>query len=156
MRPPLARPLASLAIGFCLVAPACGGDDPEPERFSSGYNAAIERLDRASREVIEVAPARQSRSGRAIARQLESFAEVLAGTRGELAQLTPPKQATKEFDQLIEALDDSVAAGQRAAAAARAIQPARQRRALRQLQDSASEVARAQVALGRAVEGASG
>ena len=61
MRDFLARVFASLAIALCLLAPACGGDS-EPDRFSSGYNAAIERLDRASQEVIALAPARQRRA----------------------------------------------------------------------------------------------
>jgi hypothetical protein len=155
MSPFVPRALVSIAIVLCLVAPACGGDS-QPDRFSSGYNAAIERLDRASQQVIKLAPGRKTRSSRAIARQLDAFADVLAGTRRELARLKPPERATKQFDQLVAALDDSVAAGHRAADAARAIQPARQRRALRQLRDSALEVARAQDALGRAVQASSG
>jgi hypothetical protein len=155
MRPLVLRALASVAIVLCLVAPGCG-DDSEPDRFSSGYNAAIERLDQASRKVIELAPARRTQSSRAIARQLDSFADVLAGTRRELAALKPPQRATNEFKDLITALDDTITAGHKAADAARAIQPARQRRALRTLRSSAIEVARAQDALGRAVEGSNG
>jgi hypothetical protein len=146
----LRRILASLAIALCLLAPGCGGDS-EPDRFSSGYNATIERLDRASRQVIALAPERKTRSSRAIARQLDRFTDALAGTRRELARLKPPERATREFHELTSALDRSVAAGRRAAAAAREIKPAAQRRALRQLRDAALEVAQAQDALGRAV-----
>jgi hypothetical protein len=138
----LPRALASSAIVLCLLAPACGGDS-EPDRFSSGYNAAIERLDKASQQVISLEPARRKQSSRAIARQLDRFADVLAGTRRELA--------AKPFKALVAALDESVTAGHKAASAARAIQPAAQRRALRQLRDAALEIARAQNALGRAV-----
>ena len=145
------RLLTTFAIVVCLLAPACGGDS-EPDNFSSGYNAAIERLDQASQRIIALAPAGKTRSSRAIARQLDSFADVLQGTRKELSRLEPPQRATKEFDQLVAALDDSVAAGRKAADAARAIEPGRQRRALRELRDAAVEIAHAQDALGRAVE----
>jgi hypothetical protein len=68
-----------------------------------------------------------------------------------LARLQPPDRASRQFAALVAALDKSVAAGRRAAAAARAIQPVEQRRALNQLRDAALEVARAQDALGHAV-----
>ena len=144
------RALACLAIVLCLAAPACGGES-EPDHFSTDYNAAIMRLDRASRDLIALEPARRNGSSREIARQLERFADVLAGTRGELARLQPPDRATKQFNELVTALDKSVDAGHRAAAAARAIQPAKQRRALAELRDAALEVARAQNSLARAV-----
>jgi hypothetical protein len=147
------RALACLAIVLCLLVPACGGES-EPDHFSSDYNAAIERLDRASRAVIALEPARKKESSRAIARQLDRFADVLAGTRRELARLQPPERATKPFDELVAALDQSVDAGHRAAAAARAIQPARQRRALAELRDAALQIAHAQNSLARAVENA--
>ena len=148
------RACVCLAIALILLAPACGGDS-EPDRFSSGYNAAIERLDKASRQVIALEPARKKQSSRAIARQLDRFADVLAGTRRELAALKPPNRATKEFNQLVAALDSSVTAGHKAASAARRIQPARQRRALRDLRDAALEIAHAQSSLAAAVEGSS-
>jgi hypothetical protein len=150
----LPRALASFAIVLCLLAPACGGDS-EPDRFSSGYNAAIQRLDKASQQVIALEPTRRKQSSRAIARQLDRFADVLAGTRRELAALEPPQRANKPFKALVAALDESVTAGHKAASAARAIQPARQRRALRELRDAALEIARAQNALGRAVNSTS-
>ena len=144
------RALASLAVAVCLLTPACGGDS-KPDHFSTDYNAAIERLDQASQRVIALAPARKTRSSRAIARQLDRFADVLAATRRDLARLTPPDRASKQFHELVGALDKSVVAGRQAAAAARAIEPAQQRRALQQLRDAAIEVAHAQDALGRAV-----
>ena len=109
----LPRPLASFAIVLCLLAPACGGDS-EPDRFSSDYNAAIERLDKASQQVVALEPARRKQSSRAIARQLDRFADVLAGTRRELAALEPPKRAAKPFKALVAALDESVTAGHNA------------------------------------------
>jgi hypothetical protein len=150
----LPRLVASLAIVLCLLAPACGGES-EPDRFSSGYNAAIQRLDRASRQVIALEPARRKQSSRAIARQLDRFADALAGTRRELAALEPPKRATKQFKELMAALDASVTAGHEAASAARAIQPVRQRRALRELRNAALDIAHAQNSLATAVEGSS-
>jgi hypothetical protein len=150
----LPRALASFAIALCLLAPACGGDS-EPDRFSSDYNAAIKRLDEASQQLTSLEATRRKQSSRAIARELDRFADVLAGTRRELASLEPPQRATRPFKELVAALDDSVAAGHKAASAARAIQPAAQRRALRQLRDAALEIARAQDALGRAVNSTS-
>jgi len=73
------RALACLAIAVCLLVPACGGES-EPDHFSSDYNAAIQRLDRASRELVALEPAHKKESSRAIARQLDRFADVLAGT----------------------------------------------------------------------------
>jgi len=151
MSPSVPRLLACLAIALSLVVPACGGES-EPDAFSSDYNAAIERLDQASQDVIALQPARKSRSSRAIARQLDNFADVLANTRRDLARLQPPARARRPFTELVDALDQSVSAGHRAAAAARRIQPARQRRALEQLRDAALEIARAQTSLARAVE----
>ena len=127
----------------------------EPDRFSSDYNAAIKRLDKASEQLTSLEATRRKQSSRAIARELDRFADVLAGTRRELASLEPPQRATRPFKELVAALDDSVAAGHKAASAARAIQPAAQRRALRQLRDAALEIARAQDALGRAVNSTS-
>ena len=150
----LPRALASFAIALCLLASACGGDS-EPDRFSSDYNAAIKRLDKASQQLVSLEATQRKQSSQAIARELDRFAEVLAGTRHELASLEPPQRATKPFKELVAALDDSVAAGHKAASAARAIQPAAQRRALRQLRDAALEIARAQDALGRAVNSTS-
>ena len=150
----LPRALVSFAIALCLLAPACGGDS-EPDRFSSDYNAAIKRLDKASEQLTSLEATRRKQSSRAIARELDRFADVLAGTRRELASLEPPQRATRPFKELVAALDDSVAAGHKAASAARAIQPAAQRRALRQLRDAALEIARAQDALGRAVNSTS-
>ena len=148
------RILAGLAIVLCLLAPACGGDS-EPDHFSSGYNAAIKRLDRASQNVVALAPARKTESSRAIARQLDRFADVLAGTRRERGRLEPPDRASKQYDELMAALGKSVTAGRGAATAARQIEPAAQRRALRQLRDAALEIARAQDALARAVNSTS-
>jgi hypothetical protein len=150
----LPRVLVSLAIVLCLFAPACGGNS-EPDHFSSGYNTAIKRLDRASQKVIALAPARKTGSSRAIARQLDRFADVLAGTRRELGRLQPPNRATKQFDELMAALQKSVTAGRGAATAAREIEPAAQRAALRELRDAALEIARAQDALARAVNSTS-
>jgi hypothetical protein len=147
------RLLTCVLVVLCLGAPACGGDD-DTDNFSEPYNAAIRRLDQASQKVIALAPSRKRESSRAIARQLDQFADVLAATRAELSGLEPPKSATRQFDALVAALDESVTAGHRAAAAARQIQPGRQRRALAQLRDAAVEVGNAQDALGRAVQGA--
>jgi hypothetical protein len=147
------RALACLAIVLCLAVPACGGES-EPDHFSTGYNAAIQRLDQAGRELVAIEPANKKESSRAIARQLDRFADVLAGARRELARLSPPERATKQFDELVAALDKSVDASHRAAGAARAIQPARQRQALAELRDAALEIARAQTSLARAVENA--
>jgi hypothetical protein len=138
-----------LVLAVFLIAACGGGDDSEPDAFATGYNATIRRLANVNQELAALDVS--AKSSRAIAREFDSFGAALEGTRGELARLKPPPRAAREFDALLAALDDSVAASRRAAAAARAIRPARQRRALRQLRRATREVDRAQDALARAV-----
>jgi hypothetical protein len=159
MRNPLRLPASStpllLAALLCLALGlgACGssGDDDATANFPTGYNAAIAKLDRASAALATTGSARKTRSSRAIARQLDRFAELLAGTSHDLAALEPPKAATGQFKKLRTALDSSIASARRAARAARQIQPARQRAALRALRDDVLEIAKAQDALQRAL-----
>jgi hypothetical protein len=158
MRNTLRLPVSRLAALACLVvmlalgSAACGSSDSDSNDFPKGYNAAIAKLDRAGTE-LTTQPSGKTRSSRAIAGQLERFADLLAGTSRDLARLEPPKAATTQFSSLRRALDRSIASARRAARAARQIQPARQRRALRQLRDDVLEVARAQDALQRAIAG---
>jgi hypothetical protein len=154
----LRLPRTRLAAAFCLVlalvfGPAgCGGGNSDSGDFSKGYNAAIASLDRASQELATTQTTRKARSSRAIARQLDRFADVLADTGKHLARLDAPNSATHQFSALTGALDKSIASARRAARAAREIQPARQRAALRQLRDDVVEIARAQDALQRAID----
>jgi hypothetical protein len=154
LRLPVSRPaaLACLVVMLALGSAACGSSDSDSNDFPKGYNAAIAKLDRAGTE-LTTQPSGKTRSSRAIAGQLERFADLLAGTSRDLARLEPPKAATTQFSSLRRALDRSIASARRAARAARQIQPARQRRALRQLRDDVLEVARAQDALQRAIAG---
>ena len=158
MRNTLRLPVSRLAALACLVvmlalgSAACGSSDSDSNDFPKGYNAAIAKLDRAGTE-LTTQPSGKTRSSRAIAGQLERFADLLAGTSRDLARLEPPKAATTQFSALRRALDRSIASARQAARAARQIQPARQRRALRQLRNDVVEVARAQDALQRAIAG---
>jgi len=145
------------AVGTCLlvavflaVTGCGGGDDSEPDRFSEGYNATIRQLGTVNQELAGLDVS--AKSSRAIANELDRFGAALQRTRTRLGRLEPPERAANEFAALLSALDDSVDASSRAAAAARAIEPARQRRALRQLRAATREVDRAQDALGRAVQ----
>jgi hypothetical protein len=137
-----------LVAVFCAVS-GCGGDS-EPDPFAAGYNAAIRQLAAVDQEVAALDVS--AKSSRAIAREFDRFGDALRSTRTELADLEPPQRAAVEFEALLSALDDSVAASRRAAAAARAIEPRRQRRALRRLRAATRAVDSAQDALGRAVE----
>jgi hypothetical protein len=158
IRRALGLPRTRLAAALCLVCAlafgtaACGSDDSGSSGFSTGYNAAIAKLDRASQQLAGTQATRKVRSSRAIARQLDRFADLLADTGKDLARLDAPKSAALEFSALTEALDRSIASARRAARAAREIRPARQRAALRQLRDDVAEIARAQDALQRAVD----
>jgi hypothetical protein len=140
--------------GTCLLIAvfltACGGGDPEPDPFAARYNAAIRQLASVNADLAGIDAS--ARSSRAIAREFDRFGDALASTRARLARLDPPERAVAQFDALLTALDDSVRASARAARAARAIQPGRQRRALRQLRGATREIGRAQDALSRAVE----
>jgi hypothetical protein len=150
------RPAAvfCLAITFALAAgaPGCGSNDSTSSDFSADYNAAIAKLDRASQSLATTQTSRKARSSRAISRQLDRFADLLAGTSKDLAALDPPKAAAAQYAKLTGALDRSIAAARRAARAAREIQPKRQRAALSQLRDDVVEIARAQEALQRAID----
>jgi hypothetical protein len=76
----------------------------------------------------------------------------LEAAGAQLKQLQPPEAATRQFGDLVAALDESVEASRRAADAAREIKPAAQRRAVRELRDASERVADAEDALRQAVE----
>jgi hypothetical protein len=134
----------------CGGVSGCGGaDEPDTNGFAQGYNASIQRLAAVNAQLAALDVS--TKSSRAIARQFDRFGAALESTRAELGRLNPPASARREFNALLGALDDGVAASHRAARAARQIQPARQRRAVRQLRGAAQEVDAAQDALGRAV-----
>jgi hypothetical protein len=153
MRNALRPPVFVLSALLCLVLAlsACGSSGEETTSFSSGYNQAIAKLDRASNALASTQATTRVRSSRAIARQLDRFADLLAGTSSDLHRLSPPSGASRPFRALTAALDESIASARRAAHAARQIQPARQRKALRQLRDSVVEISRAQDALQKAI-----
>jgi hypothetical protein len=142
----------AIALALALAAAGCGGDDSSSSDFSAEYNAAIAKLDRASQSLAATQTSKKARSSRAISRQLDRFADLLAGTAKDLDALDPPKAAAAQYAKLTGALDRSIAAARRAARAAREIQPTRQRAALRQLRDNVVELARAQDALQRAFD----
>jgi hypothetical protein len=158
IRRTLRLPRTRLAAAFCLVlalalgGAACGGDNSDSSGFSTQYNAAIAKLDRASQELAGTQGSAKTRSSHAIARQLDRFADLLAATGKDLSRLDAPKSAAHEFSALTGALDRSIASARRAARAAREIQPARQRAALRALRNDVVEIARAQDALQRAID----
>jgi hypothetical protein len=134
----------------CASVSGCGESDaPDSNDFAQGYNASIHRLGAVNRQLAALDVS--TKSSRAIARQFDRFGAALASTRAELGGLKPPAPARREFNALLAALDDAVAASHRAARAARQIQPARQRQAVRQLRGAAKEIDGAQDALGRAV-----
>jgi hypothetical protein len=143
------RRYATCLLIAVFACAGCGDDDSETDVFSEGYNAAIQRLAQVNEDLADL---QTSRSSRAIAREFDDFAVALQRTRAELAALEPPQTAAAEFDGLLTALDDSVAASRRAARAARAIKPARQRQAVRALRRATAEVADAEDELRRAVE----
>jgi hypothetical protein len=153
LRPPVFCLPALLCLALALSASlsACGSSGEDTTSFSTGYNAAIAKLDRASTELATTHATRRTRSSRAIARQLDRFADLLGITSADLHRLKPPTGASVQFKALTAALDESIASARRAAHAARQIQPARQRAALRRLRDSVVEISRAQDALQKAV-----
>jgi hypothetical protein len=146
----LRRVRTALLIAVFLSLAGCGGGGgAETDGFAEGYNATIRRLASVTQELAGLDVS--AKSSRAIAREFDQFGKALQSTRSELARLDPPASARRQFDALLGALDDSVSASERAAAAARAIRPAAQRRALRQLRRATRQVDAAQDALGRAV-----
>jgi hypothetical protein len=138
-------------LWLVLALSACGSSGDDTTSFSSGYNAAIAKLDRAGQELAVTQSTRKARSSRAIARQLDRFAALLAATGRDLDRLQAPKAAHKQYSELTAALDQAIASARQAARATRQIQPARQRAALRELRGDVLEVAKAQDALQRAM-----
>jgi hypothetical protein len=157
MRNALRPPVIGLSALLCLVLAlsACGGSGEDTTSFSTGYNQAIAKLDRASNQLAATKATTRDRSSakssRAIARQLDRFADLLAVTSTDLHRLQAPSGASSQFKALTAALDQSIASARKAARAAREIQPVRQRNALRALRDSVVEISRAQDALQKAV-----
>jgi hypothetical protein len=153
MRNALRPPVIALSPLLCLILAlsACGSSGEDTTSFSTGYNAAIAKLDRASSELAGTQATTTTKSSRAIARQLDRFADLLAVTSTDLHRLQAPSGASSQFKSLTAALDQSIASARRAARAARQIQPARQRKALRELRSSVVEISRAQDALQKAV-----
>src|SRR4051794_26534449 len=100
MRNPLrlSAPLIAALLCLALVLGACGSsDDDASANFPQAYNAAIAKLDRASAALATTDTTPKAGSSRAIARQLDRFAGLLAGTGRELAALQPPKAASGQF-----------------------------------------------------------
>jgi hypothetical protein len=143
----------ALAVVLALALAGCGDDDSDTDGFSQGYNSAIERLSQVNQELAGL---RNSRSTKAIAHEFDDFATALQSTRADLSGLKPPSEALDEFNAVLAALDDAVRASRRAAHAARAIRPAGQRRAVRDLQRAAEELSEAEDALRRAVQSGGG
>jgi hypothetical protein len=144
-------PLSVIALCLILALSACGSSGDDTTSFSSGYNAAIAKLDRAGQELALTQSTRKARSSRAIARQLDRFAAALAATGRDLGRLQAPKAATKQYSALTGALDQAIASARRAARAARQIQPKAQRAALNDLRGDVVAVAEAQDHLQRAM-----
>ncbi|MEA2363864.1 MAG: hypothetical protein QOD71_3009 [Thermoleophilaceae bacterium] len=142
-------PTALLIVVFLTLAGCGGGSDSKPDAFAQGYNETIRRLASVNQELAALDVS--AKSSRGIAREFDQFGEALESTRSELARLQPPNSALKQFNALLGALDHSVSASRRAAAAARAVRPGLQRRALRELMRATHDVDAAQDALGRAV-----
>jgi hypothetical protein len=145
--------LLTALFALSITLAACGDDDTGTTSFSEGYNAAIQRLARVNDDLTQL---KSSRSSRAIAREFEDFADGLEAAGTQLKGLQPPEAATRQFDELVGALDETVDASRRAADAAREIKPAAQRRAVRELEGASERVAAAEDALRRAVESANG
>jgi hypothetical protein len=145
----LRRVSATVLVGVSLALAACGGGDSAAEDFSQGYNEAIGQLGRVNQQLSSLGTAR---SNRAVARELDRFAEAAETTRAELSRLDPPERAAQQFDALVSALGDSIRGMRRAAAAARANTPSRYRRAVRQIRRATGELASAEDALRKAVE----
>jgi hypothetical protein len=140
-----------VALSLAFALPACGGSSDDPEGFSQSYNSAISKLDKAGQQLAVAQGTRKARSSRAIARQLDRFAAVLANTGSDLDRLEAPKSAARQYTALTGALGQAVASARRAARAARQIQPKAQRAALKDLRNDVVEIARAQDALQHAM-----
>jgi hypothetical protein len=150
---PLTRPATALcvALTLALALAACGSSSDDSESFSQSYNHAIAKLDQAGQALAVTQSGPKAHSSRAIARQLDRFAALLADTGHDLGRLQAPKAASNQYSALTRALDQAIASARRAARAARQIQPAAQRAALKDLRDDVIQIARAQDQLQHAI-----
>jgi hypothetical protein len=150
---PLTRVATTLCVALALTSAlaACGGSSDDSESFSQSYNHAIAKLDKAGQALAVPQGDKKARSSRAIARQLDQFAAVLAATGRDLGRLQAPKSAANQYSALTRSLDQAIESAKRAARAARQIQPKAQRAALRDLRNDVVEIARAQDALQHAM-----
>jgi hypothetical protein len=149
----MTRPLVvTLVLLAALGGLACGDDDGTADRFSEGYNQAVQRLNEVNSNIQESGAELAARPGDEIAREFERIATSADRTRDDLAELEPPDEAREEFDALLAAIGDGVSDIRAAADAARSGNQDRFAAAAERLSRSGQEIGAAEQKLKNAVE----
>jgi quinol monooxygenase YgiN len=142
---------AAFVLAAALPALACGGEDEGADRFSEGYNAAVQHLNQVNANLQESGRGSGSRPGGEIAREFERIAGTAENTRARLERLDPPDDARDEFEALLAAIEEGVRDIRAVAKAARREHQARFREATEELSESSREISEAEDALKAAV-----
>jgi hypothetical protein len=145
------------AAALCLAAlvsiafAACGEDDDNA--FKEDYNTAVKPLSELNADIGSSLSGAAGQSNDAIAKKFQELADKAQEARDNLAELEPPEDAQKSFDQLLSSLQKGTDDLRAVATAAEDGDPAAARQAAQDLVSSGEEIQKAETALQNDVDG---
>jgi hypothetical protein len=150
----MTRAVVSILAAVTLVfgAVACGGDDSNDE-FKDQYNEAVRPLNQLGDDVVASLTSAGEGSDRELARRLDNYADRAEQTRRRLSELDPPGDTRDQFDDLLAALEQSVADLRAVGASAKEGDPAEAQEATKDLIESGQRLRSAESDFRNAVEG---
>jgi methyl-accepting chemotaxis protein len=146
------RTAALAAAGLALALPAAGCGDDSSAQFKEDYNQAVKPLSQL-KDVGGSIGSAADQTNQQLARELERLADRADQTRKNLSRLKAPDDAKEEFQDLKDALGDTIHDLRGFAAAAKKGDPAEANEASKKLVESGTEVQQAEEELRRAVNG---
>jgi methyl-accepting chemotaxis protein len=148
--PPRTAALVALSLALALPAGGCGDDSSA--QFKEDYNHAVRPLSQL-RHIGGSIGSAADETNQQLAKELDRLADRAEQTRTNLSRLEAPEDAKDEFQNLKEALGDTVRDLRGFAAAAKKGDPAEANKASKKLAESGEEVQQAEEDLRRAVNG---
>jgi hypothetical protein len=145
------------AAALCLAAlvslafAACGEDDDNA--FKEDYNTAVKPLSELNDDIGSTLRGAAGQSNDAIANKFQELADKAQEARDNLAELDPPDDARKSFDQLLSSLQKGTDDLRAVATAAEDGDPAAARQAAQDLVSSGEQIQKAETALQNDVDG---
>jgi hypothetical protein len=139
------------AAALCLAAlvslafAACGEDDDTA--FKEDYNTAVKPLSELNDDIGSSLRGAAGQSNDAIAKKFQELADKAQQARDNLAELDPPEDAQKSFDQLLSSLQKGTDDLRAVATAAEDGDPAAARQAAQDLVSSGEQIQKAETAL---------